>query len=90
MSIIIDEIRIPQDREITLRIDEKGEVYVYDTYPTELHKAVEVPDNHGRLIDADVALRSEQPPSCSDEMWNRTTLAKAINNAPTVIPSSNT
>lgn len=45
---------------------------------------VELPP-HGRLIDADVALRSEQPPNCSDELWAETTLARCINTAPTII-----
>lgn len=40
---------------------------------------------HGRLIDADVALRSEQPSNCSDELWAETTLAQCIINAPTII-----
>lgn len=52
MSIYIDGLEMPKDREINLRIDEKGEVYVYGSYPTELHKAVPVLP-HGRLIDAD-------------------------------------
>ena len=52
MSILINGMKMPKDREIYLRIDEKGEVYVYGSYPTELYKAVPVPP-HGRLIDAD-------------------------------------
>ena len=54
MSILIKGMELPKDIEIFLRIDEKGEVYVYGSYPTELHKAVPVPP-HGRLIDGDVA-----------------------------------
>lgn len=42
---------------------------------------------HGRLIDADVALKSEQPANCSDEMWSKTTLARCIKHAPTIIPA---
>lgn len=51
MGIYIHGMEMPKYREIILRIDEKGEVYVYGTYPTELHKAVPVPD-HGPLVDA--------------------------------------
>jgi len=51
MSILIKGMELPEDKEIFLRIDEKGEVYVYGSYPTELHKAVPV-QPHGRLIDA--------------------------------------
>lgn len=51
-GIYIKDMAFPKDREIRLRIDEKGEVYVYDTYPQELYVAISVPD-HGRLIDAD-------------------------------------
>lgn len=45
---------------------------------------VELPP-HGRLIDADVALKSEQPTNVSDEQWAETTLARCINNAPTIV-----
>lgn len=47
---------------------------------------VPVPE-HGRLIDADAALKSEQPPNVTDEQWAQTTLAKCIVNAPTIIPA---
>ena len=57
MSILILGMEMPKDREINLRIDEKGEVYVYGSYPTELHKAVPVLP-HGRLIDADALIKS--------------------------------
>lgn len=50
MSVLINGMEMPKDREIILRIDEKGEVYVYGSYPTELYKAVPVPP-HGDLID---------------------------------------
>lgn len=48
---------------------------------------VEVKTPHGRLIDADIALKSEQPSAVTDEQWSKTTLARCIKNAPTVIES---
>lgn len=51
MGIYID-MEMPTNEEIFLRIDEKGEVYVYGSYPSELHKAIPVP-SHGDLIDRD-------------------------------------
>ena len=54
MSIFIKGVDMPiNGKEIHLRIDSHGEVYVYNTYPTMIGDAVEVPTPHGRLIDAD-------------------------------------
>lgn len=53
--MIMIDMDMPKDREVVLRIDPKGEVYVYGSYPTALHKAVSVPP-HGRLIDADALI----------------------------------
>ena len=58
MSILIEGMELPKGKEVFLRIDEKGEVYVYGSYPTELHKAVPVPP-HGRCIDADALIKSD-------------------------------
>lgn len=51
-DILIKGMEMPKGREIYLRIDEKGEVYVNGSYPTELHTAIELPP-HGRLGDLD-------------------------------------
>lgn len=75
--ILIDGMTVPTDREILLRIDEKGEVYVYNSYPTELHKAVTLPP-HGRLVDADELLRSLEEIVGRDPYW-------MIHDAPTVV-----
>lgn len=50
MSILIKGIKMPKDKDVILRIDSKGEVYIYGGYPTEIHEAVELPD-HGDLIE---------------------------------------
>lgn len=55
MGVYIKGLQMPKDREIILRIDEKGEVYAYGSYPTEIHEAVELPD-HGDLIDRDALM----------------------------------
>lgn len=54
MSILIKDMKMPKDKDIILRIDSKGEVYIYGNYPTEIYEAVELP-SHGRLIDVDYA-----------------------------------
>ena len=51
MGIYIEGIKMPKN-ETYLRIDERGEVYVYGSYPTELYKAIPV-QSHGKLIDVD-------------------------------------
>lgn len=88
MSILILGMEMPKDREINLRIDEKGEVYVYGSYPTELHKAVPVPP-HGRLIDAD-AVQDEWYRLNFDRKITDGTLAywnMQLSKAPTIIPA---
>lgn len=56
-DILIRGMELPEDKEICLRIDKKGEVYVYGSYPTELYKAVPVPD-HGRLVDEEQLIKN--------------------------------
>lgn len=46
-----------------------------------------LPKGHGRLIDAEWALNLYKPTNVSDETWAETTLAKAINNTPTIVPA---
>lgn len=55
MSVLIEGMEMSKNCEIIIRIDEKGEVYIYDQYPTKIYKAVPVPP-HGRLIDADALM----------------------------------
>ena len=50
-------MEMPKDKEIFLRIDEKGEAYVYGSYPTKLYKAEPLPP-HGRLVDADALCKT--------------------------------
>lgn len=91
MSILILGMEMPKDREINLRIDEKGEVYVYGSYPTELHKAVPVPP-HGRLIDADALEQDAQKRllmcNKNDNQFHKPyEIMRAIALAPTIIPA---
>lgn len=51
-DILIRGIEMPTNRDVTIRIDTNGEVYVYDTYPTLILKAVTLPEGHGRIVDA--------------------------------------
>ena len=58
MSILINGVDMPRDgKEIQLRIDSHGEVYVYNAYPTIIGKAVEVPTPHGRLFEEQKLIR---------------------------------
>ena len=57
MSVLIKGMKKPRDKDVILRIDSKGEVYIYGGYPTEIHEAVELPD-HGDLIDSDVLIKT--------------------------------
>ena len=82
MGVYID-MKMPKDREIYLRIDEKGEVYVYGSYPTELYKAVYIPP-HGRLINADNLLNTAF--KLVDEETFRA-FRQLVIDAPTIIPA---
>lgn len=92
MSVIVKGMDMPKDcGHCRFAVD--GWCYAYgrvnidalSTYErTNYCPLVPVPP-HGRLIDADVALRSEQPSNVTDEQWAQTTLARCIINAPTII-----
>ena len=56
-DILIRGMDIPTNRDVTIRIDPNGEVYVYDTYPTLLLKAITLPEGHGNLIDINAPIR---------------------------------
>lgn len=87
MGIYID-MEMPTNEEIFLRIDEKGEVYVYGSYPTELHKAIPVPP-HGDLIDRDkVGLTDFEIMMCNgDYKEGMIMLLEQIDLLPTIIPA---
>lgn len=90
-GIYIHGMEMPKNREIMLRIDETGEVYVYGAYPTELYKAIPAP-GHGDLVARD-ALREK---AYNSGMWanghegfkQMVVDLEDINNAPTIIPAS--
>ena len=82
-GILIKNIAFPTDREIRLRIDEKGQVYTYGVYPTELHEAIPVPA-HGRLIDADALIREH---ALTKFDWSDAVDVDDVKTAPTIIPA---
>lgn len=93
MSILIKGMEMPKSCEIIIRIDEKGEVYVYNQYPTKIYKAIPVPQ-HGRLIDADALevqdgwLRDSKYFAQESSHTHITFVYRNdIYNAPTVIPA---
>lgn len=96
MSVLIEGMEMPKNCEIIIRIDEKGEVYVYDQYPTKLYKAIPVPP-HGRLIDADELIAKQEEDAeifmGSTNYGDKVRYDEAMNavanivNAPTVIPA---
>ena len=83
MSILIKGMEMPKDKEIILRIDEKGEVYIYGSYPTELYSAVELPP-HGRLIDADALAEKIQYECKWSGVYTKAT-CRELELAPTII-----
>ena len=82
MSILIEGMEMPVDKEVFLRIDEKGEVYVYGSYPTELHKAVHVPP-HGDLIDREPFVQFIKTHWDSYDQW----FVEQLEARPTIIPA---
>ena len=88
MGIYIEGIKMPKN-EIYLRIDEKGEVYVYGSYPTELYKAVPVP-KHDRLGDLDKlenGLRHMAKYQYGERQQGILGCCETIRLAPTIIPA---
>ena len=88
MGIYIEGIKMPKN-ETYLRIDEKGEVYVYGSYPTELYKAIPV-QPHGRCIDADNLLTDKSISTIGNGMTfggQYSFSESEIINAPTIIPA---
>ena len=86
MSVLIEGMEMPKNCEIIIRIDEKGEVYVYGQYPTRIYKAIPVTP-HGRLIDADELIddvRRHSESYFADDFAH-----EWVDKAPTVIPADN-
>lgn len=79
MAILIEGINIPEGNPITINIYRNG-TWI-NAYTTEDGNAIEVPEPHGRLIDAD-ALCASHKEVCSRSMKFNLDLA------PTVIPAS--
>ena len=79
MGILLEGINIPEGNPITINIYRNG-TWV-NAYTTEDGNAIEVPEPHGRLIDAD-ALCASHKEVCSRSMKFNLDLA------PTVIPAS--
>lgn len=87
MSVLIEGMEMPKNCEIIIRIDEKGEVYVYDQYPTKLYKAIPVPP-HGRLIDANALFEEIYKAwGFTADASDCSVLMQLINDAPTIIPA---
>ena len=87
MSILIKNLPMPKDdEEIRLRIDAKGEVYIYGAYPTLLYEAVELPP-HGRLIDEKAVIGNAFNGEQNVYSWDE--IETAIDNAPTIIEAEN-
>ena len=42
MGIYIEGMNLPKEHEVIIKKKKKGEVYVYGSYPTELHQAKEI------------------------------------------------
>lgn len=80
-DIVIRGMKMPTNRDVTVRIDPAGEVYVYGTYPTLLLRAVALPEGHGRLIDADaLADKMKKTPRYFDVKFD-------LDDAPTIVPA---
>lgn len=79
MAVLLEGINIPEGNPITINIYRDG-TWV-NAYTTEDGNAIEVPEPHGRLIDAD-ALCASHKEVCSRSMKFN------LNLAPTVIPAS--
>lgn len=52
MSVLIKGLSIPKEDTMLLRINTKGEVYVFGGYATKIFEAIDISD-HGDLIDRD-------------------------------------
>ncbi len=60
MSIIIPEVDLPSDGEtITIDVCSCGIAWVSNKGEWDKHQAIQIPKNHGRLIDADAVIDQE-------------------------------
>ena len=85
MSILIKGLSMPKgDEEIRLRIDAKGEVYIYGAYPTQLYEAVELPP-HGDLSERDVAYDMIAEVDHGGNYVDMDAVGRGLDDAPTII-----
>lgn len=60
-----------------------------DMFVKALRTGTLLPQEYGRLIDADELLKKEKPRALSDELWEESHIYKIIAGAPTIIEASN-
>lgn len=88
-DLIIRGMEMPTNRDVTIRIDPNGEVYVYGTYPTLLLRAVPLPEKHGRLIDAGAFNDYMQNRYDNNEITNSDWIdfRLSLKDQPTIVPA---
>ena len=96
-DILIQGMEMPTNRDVTIRIDPNGEVYVYDTYPTLLLRAFTLPEGHGRLGDLDALFErmyhlsdnegAHKDSNVDDALILRDSACYLIEDAPTIVPA---
>ena len=86
MAVLLEGINIPEGNPITINIYRDG-TWV-NAYTTEDGNAIEVPEPHGRLIDADALLRYWEGLAYSGGDCELYSCMADIRDAPTIIPAS--
>ena len=87
MSIILQGIDLPKGGDtINITIDSDGQAYPLDVWPTEedIHRAIQIPKKHGRLIDAKL-LADTINKAIQDGTFTSKSIWEWIGDAPTIL-----
>ena len=91
MGIYIKDIEMPKDGYIDVRIFAEGHANIavaYKPYYEEL-PVVEVPDGHGRLVDADVVYDKIAEADHAGNYVDMDAVGMALEDVPTIIEADN-
>ena len=93
MSLILKGIDLPKEDEWLEVIIKPTKEVIVDTIryrdnallKTEYGSVIQIPKDHGRLIDGDEYLKAMRPRGISNEVWEESETCKSILNAPTIL-----
>lgn len=81
-------------KEIVIKLEDDAYNFICSKgYHTQsLYNAIKngivLPEQHGRIIDADELLTFERPKGIADDVWKESHIYKLLSNAPTIIEAT--